>query len=63
MRELKNIKGHFVEEGTICQGKKVRPGIFVNITGKTEREKLFDLAKREIGIKAREFDLYEIIDL
>lgn len=65
MKELKSVKGHWTPQNTIYQGKKVRSGIFVNTTGKTEdqKDRLFDLAKGEIGEKAEGLDLYEIISL
>jgi len=64
VKELKSVKGHWTPEGTVCQGKKVRSGIFVNTTGKSEEEKdrLFDLAKKEVG-KEKGLDLYEIINV
>jgi len=65
VKELISVKGHFIEESSICRGKRVRPGIFVEVTGKTEEEKdkLFELAREEIGKEGRGLDCYEIIKL
>jgi len=63
MKELKSVKGHWVEEGRIYQGKRIRSGIFVEVSGKTEEEKdkLFELARKEIGREAEGLNLYEVI--
>lgn len=65
MKELKSVKGYWVPEGEVTQGKRVRPGVFVGVTGKTEEEKdkLFELAKEEIGKEGRGLDCYEVIEL
>jgi len=62
--ELVTVKGHYTPEGLTYKGKKVRPGVFVNTTGKTEQEKdrLFERAKEELGKKAEGLECYEIID-
>lgn len=65
LRELTLVSGHWVPEGLTHKGKKVRSGIFVNTTGivEEEKERLFDLAKQEVGEEAEGLGLYEVIDL
>ncbi len=64
-RTLTRVNGHWTPKGLAFRGKPVRSGIFVNTTGKTEeeKEKLFDLAKEELGEKAEGLDLYEVISV
>jgi len=64
-RGLVTVNGHYTPEGLTYKGKRIRSGIFVNVTGLTEKEKqeAFDLAKQEIGHEAKEPDVYEVIDL
>jgi hypothetical protein len=59
MRELTTVKGFVVREGKSYKGKRVRPGIFINITGWSEQEK----EKRELGEEGRGLDRYEVIEV
>lgn len=65
LNKLNSVKGYWTPEGMVCQGKKVRSGIFVNTTGKSEQEKdrLFGLAKREVGERGEGLECYEVIDV
>lgn len=64
-RDLITVNGHYTPRGLTYRGKRIRPGIFVNVTAvaEEEKERLFDLAKQEVGAAAEELDLYEVIDL
>lgn len=64
-RSLARVKGHWTPKGLTHKGKPVISGVFVNVTGKTEKEKesLFALAREEIGEQAEGLDLYEVIDV
>lgn len=68
MKELTTLdkaEGFWVPRGLFYKGKEVKPGIFANCTGLTEKGKkeLFDLAKKEIGKEAKELSCYEVIEL
>jgi len=58
--EFKSVRGCLVPEG---QGK--RSGIFVDVTGKTNKEKaeIFDLVEEEIGEEIHRLDYCEITRL
>ncbi len=63
MRELSTVKGYAVREGRSYKGKRVRPGIFINVIGRSEqeKEKLFEKAKRELGEEGKGLNCYEVI--
>jgi hypothetical protein len=54
-RTLTRVKGCYTPEGLTYRGKRIRPGVFVNITGRSEKEKerLFALAREELGEQAK----------
>ena len=64
-REFVTVNGHYTPKGLTYRGKRIRPGIFVNVTDvvEEEKERLFELAKEEVGEEAEKLDLYEVIDL
>ena len=64
-RTLTRVKGRWTPEGLTYRGKRIRPGIFVNVNDRTEKEKdrLFALAREEIGEQAEGLDLYEVIEV
>ncbi len=57
-RTLTRVKGRYTPEGLTYRGKRIRPDIFVNVTGKSEKEKerLFALAREEIGEQAKDLE-------
>jgi len=63
VKELKSVKGHWTPKGHVYQGKEIRSGIFVDCTGKKEKEKdaLFEKARKEIGKEAKSLNDYEIL--
>lgn len=65
MRELRTVNGFIVREGKSYKGKRVRPGLFLNVTGKTEQEKerLFKRVKEELGKEGKGLDCYEVIEV
>jgi len=62
-REFTTVKGRWTPKGLIYKGKDVLPGIFVYVgkADEEEKEKLFDLARKEIGKEAEDLLLYEIL--
>lgn len=63
LNELKSVKGHWTPEGQVYQGKNIRAGIFVDCTGKSEKEKdaFFKKARKEIGKEAESLNDYEVL--
>lgn len=63
--KLVTVNGHYTPEGLTYKGKRIESGIFVNVTGRTEKEKdrLFEKAKEELGEQARGLEVYGIIEI
>lgn len=62
---LEKAEGWWVPRGLSYKGKEIKPGIFANCAGLTEKGKdeLFEKIKREIGKEAEGLDCYEVIEV